>query len=507
MVLEPNFTKVVSSARKNLGITQSIVEVKLPTNEDAINNIYSVSANSTILSYEVTSKSLEFTGVVDFQAIYDSVGIAGVDYTAEFKDKFDLLSDVVGEIVITSNVIDVTSSIVSSGIKINAIVEIIIDEITSKDVSVLTNVRGEYSYTSIKDIEYSSYIGKVSERIEATQEFEVKNVNKVLMITPKVCLGSVECRENYLIVSGVVDIDVCCLGDKEDWDLINHNHTIEFTSEVALDGINDKSILHNQLSILYNEIKLSSTVDDGGLTISVYVPVNYTAYVFNRNSLPVIDDLYSATNYLSITSENFETLVGKNSIKFKDNVSGSASISETSPFIDDILGVCANNIVLASSIISDDKLFVEGIANSTVVYYTKETNSITSIEVEMPFSVEEKVDGKDAYVVTICLKELSARSKRGKEIEVSGELNVYADISSLAEENVISNLVVGDEKPNDDCSLYVYIVRPNQTLWDIAKDMNISEEMILEQNEGLELPLRGGERLVIYRPKVFGFDK
>ena len=42
---------------------------------------------------------------------------------------------------------------------------------------------------------------------------------------------------------------------------------------------------------------------------------------------------------MSITSENFDTLKCQDNVCFRDMISGTASISETSPFIDEILGV------------------------------------------------------------------------------------------------------------------------------------------------------------------------
>ena len=140
MVFEPNFTKVVSSARKNIGITQSIIELKLPTNEDVIDAIYSVSAKSTIVSSEVAGNDINFVGLVDFQAMFESSGITALDYSAEFKDKFVSDKEISGEVVLSSNVVDVTSSIVSNGIRVVAIVEITIDQIDSRDVNVLTGV-------------------------------------------------------------------------------------------------------------------------------------------------------------------------------------------------------------------------------------------------------------------------------------------------------------------------------------------------------------------------------
>jgi hypothetical protein len=150
-------------------------------------------------------------------------------------------------------------------------------------------------------------------------------------------------------------------------------------------------------------------------------------------------------------------------------------------------------------------LCIEGIANTTVVYYTKETNAITSVQVEMPFMVEQKFDGEESKVVSLCLADISARSKRGKEIEVSARLNVFSDMYNTEEVCVITNVVVGQDKKTDDCSLYIYIVKPNETIWDIAKNMNTSQDLILEQNPSVQLPLCAGERLVIYKPQIFDF--
>jgi hypothetical protein len=63
---------------------------------------------------------------------------------------------------------------------------------------------------------------------------------------------------------------------------------------------------------------------------------------------------------------------------------------------------------------------------------------------------------------------------------------------------------MGDEKPKEDCSLYIYIAKPNQTLWDIAKDMGVSVGLIREQNPELmtDVVFNGGEKIIIYKPQV-----
>ena len=502
MVFEPNFTKVVSSVRKNLGITQSVIELKLPTNEDVIDAVYSVSAKSTIKSSEVAGNEINFVGLVDFQAMFESLGISALDYSAEFKDKYSSDTEILGEVVLSSNVVDVSSAIVSGGIKVVAIVEVTIDQIESKDISVLTKVNSDDVYLSTKQIEFSSYLGMAYEKFDLTQEFQVSDAKKVLMVTPSACVTTVTPKDSFVNVSGILNVDVCYQMGDNNSDIKSDFHSFDFSWDVALAGITDMSYIQSQLSIVFNEIKVSTMLEDDGAIINLYVPLVYTGYVFNKTTLDVVDDIYSKSNYMSITTENFETLVGSPSVQFKDSISGVASINETSPFIDEILGVCTNNIVLASSRVENGKLAIEGVANATVVYYTKETNGVTSVQVEMPFSVEEKVEGLNSSVVTLCLSDVCARSKRGKEIEVSGNLSVYSDMYGDNEIGVVSGVVLGEEKPHDDCVLYIYIVKPNQTIWDVAKEMSVSVDLILSQNPDVNLPLVGGEKLVIYNPNI-----
>ncbi len=506
MVFEPNFTKVVSSSRKNIGITQSVIELKLPTNEDVIDAIYSVSAKSTIISNEVAGNDINFVGLVDFQAMFESAGITALDYSAEFKDKFVCDSEVLGEVVLSSNVVDVTSSIVSNGIRVVAIVETTIDNIVSKDINVLTSINSQDVNIQYKDVEFSTYIGKAYEKFDVTQEFDVKNATKILMVTPNACVTSVTPNENYMTVNGLLNVDVCYQTGDSNGDVASDFQTFDFSWDIALTGITDTSVIQSEISIMFNEIKVTTMLEEGGANVNLYVPIAFAGYVFAKTNMSVIDDVYIKSNYLSITSETFDSIVGMPSLQFRDNISGTAGIADTAPFIDEILGVCTNNIVLASSRVDNNKLSIEGVANATVVYLTKETNALTAVQVEMPFSVEQKVDGNIASVVTLCLSDVNARSKRGKEIEVSSNLSVYVDMYGMNTMQVISNITMGDEKPKDDCSLYIYIVKDNQTIWDIAKEMNVSEELILEQNPDVELPLRSGEKLVIYNPSLLGFD-
>lgn len=505
MSFEPNYKKVRSSTRRNIGTTQSIVEFKLPITDTTITEVYSVSGSASISTSELVGSTINFTGLVDFQIVYGATGIMSGDYTAEFKDRFDAGEELSGELVLTASVMQVTNTLIGNDIKVSATVEVVIDIIETKEVSLLVSLDAEGSYKSYKDIEYCTYLGKAYEKLDISGSLDINGARSVFVVNPCVRLNSIESKDNYIDIKGVLGLDICYQAGDDLSHLRSTYREMDFAWEVAYDGLTLDSVIESMLSIVYNEIKVSTIATEDGAEIDVDIPVMFNGYVFESAKLKVIDDIYLESNYLSVTSEVVPTITGIGNTVFKDNISGSAEITDAQAFIDEVLSVCTSNVVVARNYIDDGRLVVEGVADVTVTYYTKETMSATALDIEMPFVVEQKVDGEFASIVTICVADISAKSRRGKEIDVSGELYVFADTYSQKDNVIISSLTLGEEKKEDDCSLYIYIVKPGQTVWDIAKEMNISPDVIISQNPGVENGVSVGQRLVIYKSRVVDF--
>ena len=126
----------------------------------------------------------------------------------------------------------------------------------------------------------------------------------------------------------------------------------------------------------------------------------------------------------------------------------------------------------------------------------------------MPFSV--KVNGNNfnensIAQVNCVMSDISTKSKRGQEIEVFAKLYLYVDVYSTNTSVVISQVSLGEAITQPDCSFKIYVVKNNETLWDVAKNLRTSEEDILNQNKDLELPLKAGDRVLIYYQKVMEF--
>ena len=232
------------------------------------------------------------------------------------------------------------------------------------------------------------------------------------------------------------------------------------------------------------------------------------ANIFNKQEIEVVTDVFSTENYLNTSYENIEFLQNYDSVSFFEKVNGGFSIDENQLFVDEVLGNCCNNVIVAMSRVEDGRLIVEGVAYTTVVYFNKEYNATNSVEVEMPFSVSQDVGEIDDLInvqTMISIGDVVAKCRRGKDIEIAANLNMFSILYSNQKETVISSVGISGEKEIDDLVLNIYIVKDGETIWDVAKNMNISPDLILEQNPGVELPIKAGDKLVIYKQKVVEF--
>lgn len=513
MAFEPNYEKVIASVRKKGGVTQSVIECKLPYTEDKrVGKILCANAKSYITGSEIVGRDVNYNGFVSFQVIYSTPDgeVMGMDYTAEFKDKYVLDAEYgTSTPVVSTNVIDTNSMVVGGDVKVVAIVETSVDVIVTTDTNVLTGFGGDDVFSRRQSITYNTYAGMAYEKLEGIYDVEIKDgVSRVLSVCQSVFVDKVETFTNYLKVKGGINLDICYLTDGENPTLRTMQTQVDLEGEVALEGIKENSSVQSEVSVASDDIKITTSLDVDSATVNLVIPVIYRGYVFNENEMEVVTDLFSVTNFVTTATSSLSTFTTFPSQSNQEKINGSVSLDETAPFIDELLGTCCNHVVMATSNVMDGGLLVEGVAHTTVLYLNKELNNVNSVEVEMPFSYTlDAESGVDVNNIThLALGDISAKSRRGKEIEVNGVLYIFSDFYAPKTEAVITKVELEDEIPENECALSIYIAKQNDTVWDIAKQMGVSPDMILEQNPDLSLPITAGSKIVIYRQNLINFD-
>ena len=176
------------------------------------------------------------------------------------------------------------------------------------------------------------------------------------------------------------------------------------------------------------------------------------------------------------------------------------------------MSVVPQNISIVNSIVEDSNYILEGIINLNVIYYSideENADILNSIDIDVPYSLNFAVANltdKDIVVSQLSLGDVSVKCKLGRELEILAEVCVNYSIIKDKVSAIISEIVVGEEKEQKDYSLEIYLAKQNQELWDIAKELNISSEELINQNQNLSLPINAGDRIVAYKQRRIDFN-
>lgn len=510
MAFEPTYEKVVSGFRKNLGTTQAVIECRLPLGDTKVGSILCVNADSFVVGSEVVDGVVTFNGFVAFKAVYkdEEMEPMGVDYTAEFRDKYSLQTDaVVLAPIVTSTVVDIQSSILDHDIKVVAILEISIDGVVGNEVQVLTALNDGNSFTKNEVLNYSAFLGVATDKCDVVLDVEIlDSVFRILSVCATAHVEKVTANDKFVTVAGGVNYDICYLADNGR--IRTQNAHTEFATEVVNDNINASSNLQSLVNIVLNDIKVSTAVDVDKAIVTIDLPVRYSGYIFNTCALDVISDVFNANYYLNVDYENISIQNSHPAIEMVERISGNAQLDDKMPFMDEVLGVCCSRVVLANTGIEEGRLLLEGVAYTTVIYLNKEEDRTISTQVEMPFSILSTLsDTAENFtpIVHVSMGDTLAKGKRGKEIDITAKLHVYVDFYNIASDVVITNVAASGEKVADDLVLCLYIAKDGDTVWDIAKEMNVSPELILEQNQELEFPLAAGVKVIVYKQRLIEY--
>lgn len=510
MAFEPTYEKVVSGFRKKLGTTQAVIECRLPINEGKVGKILCVDANSFVVGCEVVENVVTFNGYVSFHAIYEDENgmVEGLDYTAEFRDRFvsDDVENVLTPIVVSA-VIDIQSTPQENDIKVIAVLEINVDGVVGDEVQVLVALDDCHSYTKKESLNYVAFDGVVNDRCEISHDIEVlDSVDKVLSVSPSAYLEKVTNCEGYLTITGGVNFDICYVCDNGTIRTVQSSH--DFVSEVANECVAMDSNVQSMINVVLNDIKVATALDVDKAIVTVSLPVKFSGYIFNPKHLDIISDVFNANHYLNVDYENINIQQSQQPAELVERISGSASLDDNMPFMDEVLGSCCNRVILANTGVEEGRLLLEGVAYTTVIYLNKEEEKTYSTQVEIPFSILASVNNlSDDFmpITNVAIGDVVAKGKRGKEIDINAKLYIYVDFYNIVNDAVICNVVQADAKPMDDLVLSLYIAKEGDTVWDIAKEMNASPDMVAEQNPDLEFPLTAGTKVIIYRQRVMDY--
>jgi hypothetical protein len=344
-------------------------------------------------------------------------------------------------------------------------------------------------------ISYQNMIALPDCVIEFTDNMDIDdNCNRILCSSTKAVITRVMQGNEIITIQGQAITLVFYVADGA---LKSKEYINDFSGEIISEDINLDTRVCAVAMVASDGAKLVET--KRGKECAVSFTIKLSCMVACRGSVQVITDAYSIDYECALKKEEYAMDTIHDTIYFTEKVVSNIEIPAESPPVKSVLFALSPSIG-AINLSSADKSNVEGIVSCATIY-VNENDKIERVTAEVPYQfkapfelVSRQLDCLQAQVATIGYK-----LKHNRGIEITMDLAIAASSRTPGALELISEAVTGEEKEKSDYAITCVIAGPDDDLWKISKLLNVESNKLLAANRDLQLPLKGGEKIIYYR--------
>lgn len=498
MAIQTVFNKIKTDSIVRLMSAQIVVKATLDMSSDN-GSILGTSADARALAIEPMKGEVQINGKVNFKTIFASGenGVLSLDYYADFTDS--IKNDTIlpsSRLLIKLNVIDTDSTVNGGDVTLTAVVEIVIDEIKSEEMESLVKIEDNvFSKGNNISCQYLKVMAEGA--FEIFEEIETgSEIDKILIYDANVATTSVKCGVNTIMVSGEAYLAITY---KSADIIVTKNAVIPFSEEIDAEGANPDSTVIPQLIVKNKRIVLSGSKDDNIIRAEMVVSVK--APVFAVDNAEILTDVFSPHMMLNVEDKCIDSYNAVKDICYKEKISAEANLDSDMPPIKTLLTSCLAQNNIANLIPLDGEITVEGLMTACVIYLDEEDRP-TSVKAELPYSLTLIADGvmpDDKLSGYGMVYNVSAKTNNVNEIEVRADIRLCVSVTRKRSSRVITKLIEGDVVDKKLNAISIFIASGGEEMWDVVKNLYASPEDIMSQNPELNIPLKLGDKVRLYR--------
>ena len=471
--------------------------------DNDIKKILTVKTKPMLKNISLDNGNVKFDGVVDFDLLVVSQNdeILPLKNQSTFNETYEVGSTYQNcEFFVTSQVQDFKVTVSSSGdFLVNSNLSFSIYALNKENSVPIARSLDEV-FTKEGEVQYMSHAG--AQTFDFTHTITIdrdSKVSKIIysIVTP--CLKSVFAQDGSFMAN--IDLQVNCVYNTDDGSIRSFSKEYNVQREVSCEECTKDSIL--QSCIHLGDIQLT----EGEENFIIDVPLKVKTHVYKQNTSKCILDAYSLKREVNLTTASFEEDIFLSTASSEESVLTTFETSDNLPVIDKLLCSLPTGVSIVNQQVKNSGVLLEGIASFNIIYLSEDDDGnkiLNSLDVDIPYSNTfnlKDVQEGDMVVTNLVVKDASIKSKHGKELEILAELHATFNISRTSLQALTSSLTFGEDKPDTDYSLEIYLAKEGDTTWEIAKKLNIAMSDLLEQNPDLSLPIKEGDKIVAFHRK------
>jgi len=491
-------------------------DFNVPDIKPDIEIIIKEQGNVIIEDIKSMNGKLSVKGVVAFNILYlseeEKNPIHNITGTIPFDEIINVKEGCISDDpLIKCTLNDLSTTLINSRkMRVNAIInlDLSVEEIADQEIAIGMEIEDDVQFIN-KRIEITELIinKKDTYRIKEDLQIPTSKENVFELLYSEISANAVDIRllEDKFSIKGEIPVFIIYKSDNEESPLNYYETVVSFSGIVECAGCNEEMIEDISWIITSKLVNIREDLDGEDRVIDIEVIMGLNVKVYEVEEPEILHDIYCPDKeIIPIYREaNYENIIIKNNSKHR--VNDRIKVPSKQP---SILQICnANSEVKIDDIsIGDNELTVEGVIDVSILYVSEDDSKpINSLQGMVPFtqSVEVKGINEDSkYDIRPSVDQLSVIVMDSDEVEIKAIIN----LNTIAFENV-KELVITDVEINElDVKklqaipgLVAYVVKENDSLWDIAKNNYTTIDLIKELNNIEEDNISAGDKILIMK--------
>lgn len=461
-----------------------------------IRKIISIKALPKITASEKVSDEVEVSGRTNYQIVFESDDNVITSSSSYVEWQHKIASEYEVNFLVPSIISNEIISFSTNEIAILTTININKYSIVSEKLSTVENLPEHYV---VKQNTYDCQriINSVSQSFnEVLEQENTSRISEILNYSAVVNVKSVSALIDAIAVEGEVLVDVVA---KEGDDVVSINKVVDFKQELSMLSVVPNNIV--DADVYLSDLKVTiSAGDSEEKTNIIYSPeLTVNAVAYSKEQVSVVEDAFSLKKQTLMTRECVNALSYENSITIKETISGAIDIQTD---VDSVCFVLDSKIKEVAFEQKEDSLNINGVVNLDVLT-ALDSGERTKIEGGFQFSINVP-EVKESSSITVSSRVESCKLRGGK-IEVVCEILGKATNQTGEYISFVSSIEELEDKELDNSAIVVRVVKEGETIFDVAKELSVSPEELVNQNPTLEDGIEEGMRLVVYSPLVLDF--
>ena len=489
-------------------------DFNVPDVKPDIDQIITAQGEIRINDIKAMNGKLLVKGVLRFNVLYLSEGdvrpIQNLSGEIPFDEVINMdvnCSD--DEPIVKWELEDLTTGLINSRkLSVRSIVRlyVAIEELHDEETAVRVEGSDDIRYIN-KKIEVTNVVINKKDTFRIKDEIVLPSNkgNITSLLYQDTGLSNVEVRllEDKFTIKGELPVFVLYTSEDEENPIEYYESEVPFSGTIDCNGCNEDMVDDITFNIASRNLEVKPDADGEERVLDIEVILDLGMKVYETCEPEILCDVYSPLKEITpvVRNADYENLVIKNNSKYR--IADRISVTEEQPRI---LQIChANGDIQIDDVNTEGtELQVDGIIEVKILYISEEDRRpLNSLKGIIPFSQIIELKGMKPgsnYEVKPCIDQLSVMMLDSQEIEVKATINLNSIVFDIISEPIITDITVAPldmEKLQAMPGIIGYVVKSNDTLWNIAKKYYTTVDNIMLVNELEDDQVKEGDKLII----------